>query len=258
MAAWTLLVFVQLVSPLWYATPDACAYLSIARSIATTGQPTNLGSPHLRYGVGYPFLISPVFLWQVSPFLVLSLLNAALAILYVIGTYIWVRRHVPQASLLIALFAAGNVIILCILRRPLSEAFFLPLMIWLLIAWDGVRREDGTISWLRLLAAGVLISTLVVIRQAGIMFAAGFGLQMIICACRRNCTWRRGGLDAGCGTASRAGGGGNDRRGQPNRGGEWDVVPLGRAAALPRHGGVRFWGSIALGSVLGRHAGAHH
>jgi hypothetical protein len=190
-AAWALLVIVQLVSPLWYATPDACAYLSIARSIATTGQPTNLGSPHLRYGVGYPFLISPVFLWQVSPFLILSLVNAALAILYVIGTYLWVRRHVPQASLLIALLAAGNVIVLCILRRPLSEAFFLPLMIWLLNAWDGVRREDGSISWLHLLAAAVLISTLVVIRQAGIMFAAGFGLQMMICAYRRTCTWQR-------------------------------------------------------------------
>src|SRR5262249_13074602 len=59
LAAWVVLVAAQIVTPLWYPTPDACNYLSIARSIATQGTVTRLGDRNPMYGLGYPLLVSP-------------------------------------------------------------------------------------------------------------------------------------------------------------------------------------------------------
>jgi hypothetical protein len=180
----------QIVTSLCYLTPDVCAYLSIARSLATTGTATNLGSPHLMYAVGYPFLISPAFLHDSFPFVLITLCHFALAVLYLVGTYVWVRRHAAEAAVPIALMALGNVIVLSIFRRALSEVLFLPVMIWLVNALAAIG--NGTVSVRRaLLTAGLLLGTLVIIRPTGILFAGGFGLQMLICVRRGEVTWRR-------------------------------------------------------------------
>ncbi|MBV9122410.1 MAG: hypothetical protein JO112_03480, partial [Planctomycetes bacterium] len=189
LAAWCLLLAVQIITPLWYPTPDACAYLSIARSLAATARPTNLGDTYLMFPLGYPSLISPLFLVGGCPFLALTLLHAALSGLYLAGTYVWVRKHAPEAALPIALLAVGNVLVLGILRRALSEAAFLPLMIWLVNALGAIPRSRTV--WRPLLGAGVLLGLLVAVRQAGIFFAAGFGLQMLLSARRGLLTWRR-------------------------------------------------------------------
>lgn len=99
LVAWSLLVAVQVVSPLWYPTPDSCNYLSMARSIATEGTVTRLGTRNPMYGLGYPVLVSPVFLASEQPFLLLSLVHLGWAGLYVWGTYRWVRRYAPEAAL---------------------------------------------------------------------------------------------------------------------------------------------------------------
>src|SRR5690242_16975072 len=57
-ACWAALVGVQIITPLWYATPDASGYLSIARSLARGGPPTYLGSRNLIFGIGYPAVIA--------------------------------------------------------------------------------------------------------------------------------------------------------------------------------------------------------
>jgi hypothetical protein len=189
-ALWSLLLIAQTIGPLWYKAPDSCAYLSIARSLATAGHPTNLGHDHLMYGVGYPLLISAVFLADADPFLLLSLVHTGLAIFYVTGIYFWSRRYAARAALAIALVAVGNVIVLCNFRRPLSEAFFLPVMIWLVYALD-VLSNSERVAWAPLAAAAVLISVLVVIRQAGILFAGGFALQLAIAAWRKQLSWQR-------------------------------------------------------------------
>ena len=40
------------VGPMWYATPDGVAYLSIARSLAGADAPANLGRPQLGFPIG--------------------------------------------------------------------------------------------------------------------------------------------------------------------------------------------------------------
>jgi hypothetical protein len=189
LAAWGALVAVQLVSPLWYATHDASRYLSIARSTATTGQPTNLGSPHLVYGAGYPLLISPAFLFGPYPFLWLSAAHALMAALYLAGVYVWARRYVPEAAVPFALLAVGNCIVLTLLRRPLSEAAFLPVMIWAASALTAIPGSRA--AWRPVLAAAVLLSFLAVIRQAGVLFAVGFALHLALRAWRGEMSWAR-------------------------------------------------------------------
>ncbi len=177
LAAWVLLVAVQVISPLWYPTPDAANYLSIARSLTTKAVPTRLGSPNLVFGIGYPLLVSPVFLVAERPFLALSLVHLTWAGIYLAGSHAWARRYVANASLPIALIAVGNVTALVLFRRALSEVAFLGVMIWLAHALAGLP-QPGRRGALRLLAATLLLTLLVLIRPAGILFAAGFALVL--------------------------------------------------------------------------------
>jgi hypothetical protein len=189
LVGWGVLLAAQVISPLWYPTYDSARYLSIARSAATAGRLTNLGSTHLVYGVGYPLLVSPVFQTGPFPFLLLSAVHAGLAALYLAGTYVWARRHVPEGAVPAALLAVANAVVLVTLRRALSEAAFLPVMIWAVNALSAVPRSRR--PWRPLAAAALLLSLLAVIRQAGILFVAGFGVQLAAAAWRRELSWGR-------------------------------------------------------------------
>ena len=190
LSAWGLLVALQLISPLWYPTPDGCSYLSIARSLAANGQPTNLGSDNLYYSIGYPILIAPVFLVAGSPFLLLSVIHAVLTGVYLAGTYMWVRRHVAEAALPIALLAVGNVIVLLIFRRVLSEVAFMAVMVWFFNLLAMIRQDDR-IRWPVFLTAAVLLIVVALIRPTGLLFAGGFGLVMLNSARKRKLSCSR-------------------------------------------------------------------
>jgi hypothetical protein len=187
-AGWGVLLAVQIISPLWYPGYDAVRYLSIARS-AMGGHAANLGSPHLVYGVGYPLLISPVFLSGPFPFLWLSLLHAALAAVYAAGTYLWVRRQVAEAAVFIALLAVANSLVLVTFRRALSETAFLAVMIWTVNALSALSHRRA--GWRLAPVAALLLSLLALIRQAGILFLAGFVVLLTIRAWRRELSWGR-------------------------------------------------------------------
>jgi hypothetical protein len=189
LAGWGVLVALQILSPVWYPTHDASRYLSIARSAATTDHVTDLGSRHLVYGIGYPLLVSPVFLCDAYPFFLLSVAHAVFAAVYLAGCYVWARRHVPEAAVLIALLAVANSIVLVTFRRPLSEAAFLPVMIWAINALAAVPAARAV--WRPLLAAALLLSLLAVIRQVGVLFAAGFGVCLAVRAWQRQMSWPR-------------------------------------------------------------------
>ena len=98
LACWVVLVGVQIITPLWYATADTCCYLSIARSLAHGETPTNLGSRNLIFGIGYPAVIAPAFLLSATPFLLVTAINAALATAYLAGVVVWARRYAPAAA----------------------------------------------------------------------------------------------------------------------------------------------------------------
>ncbi len=191
LAGWAVLAAAQVITPLWYPTPDACGYLSIARSLASGAPPTNLGSRNLVFGIGYPLLIAPAFLLGAAPFLAVTAINAALAAAYLAGVVAWAWRREAAAAWPIALLAVGNVIVLALFRRALSEAAFLAALIGFVIVlptFPGpVRRRD-------LLAAALLLVALVLVRPTGILFAAGWALLLALQVRAGFLTWRRAGL----------------------------------------------------------------
>jgi hypothetical protein len=187
-----LVLAAQIISPLWYPTYDASRYVSIARSVAKGEYVTSLGSPHLNYGVGYPLLISPVFLVATNPFYLVSGLNAVFAALYLAGAYFWARRYAPEGAVLLALLSVANVIVLSIFRRPLSETAFMAVMVWAVNALSAIPRSRK--AWCPVLLAAILVSLLVVIRQVGILFVGGFAWHLAILAWRREMSWLRAAL----------------------------------------------------------------
>jgi hypothetical protein len=185
---WAALVGVQIVTPLWYATPDACGYLSIARSLTSGEAPTYLGSRNLVFGIGYPTLIAPAFLFSATPFLLVTTINAALAAIYLAGVVTWARRHAGAAAWPIAIIAVANIVVLALFRRALSEAAFMAAMIWFVVLLPDFprppRRRD-------LAAAAVLLIALVLVRPTGILFGAGWALVLAYRVRARTISFRR-------------------------------------------------------------------
>jgi hypothetical protein len=171
-----MLAGVQIVTPLWYATPDTCGYLSIARSLSQGKPPTNLGSRNLLFGIGYPALIAPAFLLSASPLLAVTAINAALATAYLAGVVTWARRH-SAAAWPLALIAVGNAVVLALFRRALSESAFMAALMGLVVLLPKVPEP---IRWRSLLAAAALLVALVLIRPTGILFGAGWALLLAV------------------------------------------------------------------------------
>lgn len=177
LALWALLVLVQIVTPLWYATPDTCTYLSLARSFATTGHFTNQGGQNLIFPVGYPLLISPAYRLGTQPFLAITTIHAVLTTVYLAGVYVWVRRYAAEAALPIALLAVGNVVVLALFRRPLSEVAFMTVLIWLGNVLCQVVPEC---SFKSVSGAAALLLLLALIRPTGIVLVGGVAVYLFV------------------------------------------------------------------------------
>jgi hypothetical protein len=187
------LPFLLQISPYWYPTPDASSYLSLARSIVRDDhRPKNLGSDQLFFSLGYPLLISHAFVLADSPFLLLSTMNCALGVLYMLGVYVWARRNVPEAALAITALALVNVDVLALYRRPLSEVAFMPLLIWTINLLQPLATSSFSRSTLGTVFLGSLAQVfLAMVRPAGILVAAGFAVVMAAAAWRGTLSWRR-------------------------------------------------------------------
>jgi len=164
------------VTPWWYATPDGSAYVSIARSVFTRDHIGALGNPQLGYPIGYPALISPAFLVSDRPFLLLSLFNVLLWIALLIGLYRWAHSVIPEAAWLLTAVVLANVNVGILYRRTLSEAAFLPLMMWAVVALNEAlvsTERYGNGRWILGLLL-LLVTTLT--REAGLCIAGGLAL----------------------------------------------------------------------------------
>jgi hypothetical protein len=96
----------------------------------------------------------------------------------------------PEAALPVALLSVGQVTVLVIFRRALSEVVFMPLLIWAVNALEaslaGPKGRRG------LLATAVLLMVLLALsKQAGILLVGGFGLGLCVRAWQRQVPWRR-------------------------------------------------------------------
>jgi len=188
--ALALLLAVQ-ISPLWYASPDGAAYLSIARSIAHGVPMTRFGSAELSYPAGYPLLISPAFLVAPRPFVLLSIVQWAMGVLFALGVYCWMRRTLGVGALWLTALVMANATVWTLNRSTLSEPAFLTLMIWTINALDAVlvprragARQSVLQARLRLAAAAIGLIALASIREVGVFAAAGFVLAMLARAAR--------------------------------------------------------------------------
>ena len=189
MAIPALLLAIQ-ISPWWYPTPDAVAYLSIARSVAVNHRLSNLGGVHLAYPPGYPLLISPAFLISSRPFMAVSIIHWLMALIFMAGVYRWSRRLAPAAALLLAGLAVINAAFWIYYRRTLSEIAFMTIMIWTVVALDSAL-EAGTrgARAIRAAAGTILLVAMALIREPGVVFAPGFVAAALLCVRDRKLRW---------------------------------------------------------------------
>ncbi len=192
LVAFAILLAIQ-ISPWWYPTPDAVAYLSIARSIALTHRLRNLGGIHLGYPPGYPLLISPAFLISSRPFVALSLMHWVMAIIFMAGVYRWTRSLAPTAAVLLTGLVMVNVAFWIYFRRTLSELAFMTVMIWSVITLNAALETGSLRRSFMLTASGtVLLIALVAIRETGILLAAGFAVAALLMVRDRRLRWTQG------------------------------------------------------------------
>jgi hypothetical protein len=161
--------------PVWPTAPDAVAYLSISRSIATGHGLRNLGFSHIAYPPGYPLLISPAFFFPAFPFAVIAGLHWLLGMMLAIGLYRWARHEGDSAAMLLTALVMVNVSLWTYSRVPVSELAFMTIAVWAVIALNNAmdapnsRRRFGQV-----LLGAVLVLMLSMIREAGVVFAIGF------------------------------------------------------------------------------------
>jgi len=192
LALFAILLAIQ-ISPWWYPTPDATAYLSIARSIALTHRLSNLGGVHLGYPPGYPILISPAFLISARPFLELSFIHWVMALIFMAGVYRWTRSLAPAAALILTGLAMTNVAFWIYYRRTLSEVAFMAVMIWAVLVFDSALEAPRWRAGAMRTAAGVvLLIALVMIRETGVLLALGFAAAALLDVRDGKLRWTRG------------------------------------------------------------------
>jgi hypothetical protein len=186
------LMLLAQVGPWWYASRDGASYLSIARSLADGGPPTNLGREQLFFAPAYSVFIAPVFWISDRPFLLLSLLHAALGVALSFLSRRWFARLSCRDATWLAAACVVNASIGIVLRRTLSEALFMPGLVATALVLEQLRIASKTrLSMALLLGAAAALTALVMTRQAGMMLLPGFACAMAHSAWRRELPWKR-------------------------------------------------------------------
>ncbi len=180
------------IKPCWDASPDAVGYLSMARSFATGEQMTNLSMRHLHYPPGYALLISPLFLLEENPFLLLSILQALLAGLVMLLVYYWSRPILhPVFALGLVALVACNASFIHYASMTLSEMAF---TFWLFLAGMVLTRalaSSAKTSAAWTILGAVLVLCAAVTRQVGIMLIPGCFCAGVVAAWRKEASWYR-------------------------------------------------------------------
>jgi MFS family permease len=177
----------------WLPGPDESSYLSMARSLGTGHGFTRFsGERYLHYAPGYPLLIAPAFVLQaVRPFVAIGLIQWALAVLFMLGLYLWSRKYFGNHALLLTALVMTNVGFWYYYRRTVPEIGFMAAMIWAVnLLTLATERRIGQAIGLTL-AGGALIAFLCWIRPVGVFIASGFGLMLLVLACRGRVSWGR-------------------------------------------------------------------
>jgi hypothetical protein len=168
LAALALLFAIQ-ISPSLYPSVDGCLYL---KTVSDFFSAERLDDFCCLVPPGYPVLIAPAFLFGDRPFLAVSILNWLLAVATIGGVYVWARRLMPSAALLLTTAVAVNISLWTFYRRPTKEIATLAFLMWTVNAMQALlnERRASRVIWLTA-AVAVLTAYLVLIRYAAIIAA---------------------------------------------------------------------------------------
>lgn len=181
LAALALLFAVQ-ISPSLYPSVDGCLYLKTVSDFLSSER---LDDFCCLVPPGYPVLIAPAFLFGDRPFLAVSILNWLLAVATIGGVYIWARRLMPSAALLLTTAVAVNISLWTFYRRPTKEIATLAFLMWTVNAMHSLlnERRARRVIWLTA-AVAFLAAYLVLIRYAAITLAVAFAVAAALLARR--------------------------------------------------------------------------
>ena len=177
----------------WLPGPDESSYLSIARSLGTGHGFTRFsGERYLHYAPGYPLLIAPAFALQAArPFVAIGFIQWILAVLFMLGLYLWSRRYFGSHAVLLTALVVTNVGFWYYYRRTGPEIGFMAGMIWAVnLLTPATERRIGQAIGLTL-AGSALVAFICWIRPVGVFIASGFGVTLFMLACRRHISWGR-------------------------------------------------------------------
>ncbi|HXY34764.1 MAG TPA: hypothetical protein VEI07_11090 [Planctomycetaceae bacterium] len=170
LAALALLFAVQ-ISPDLYPSVDGCLYLKTVSDFFS--QP--LENFCCLVPPGYPLLIAPAFLFGDRPFLAVSILNWCLAVAMIGGVYVWARRLMPSAALVLTAAVAVNISLWTFYRRPTKEIATMAFLIWTVNAMHRLLEERRTNRVIGLTATvAFLTAYLALTRYAAITLAVAF------------------------------------------------------------------------------------
>jgi len=179
-AALAVLLVIQ-VNPWWLPTPDATAYLSIARSLAAHHGLRMFGYSHIAYPPGYPILISPAFWLSPLPFFALAAMQCLMALAFTLGLYRWMTCQAPAGAMLLTALAMVNVTLWIYYHRTLSELAFMTTAIWAVGILDrALDSSTGRGRFLDVVAGAILLILLTLIREAGVLFAVALGVTALL------------------------------------------------------------------------------
>jgi len=192
----TLVLLAVQIGPYWYPECDASIYLSSARAMAQGRDLQHIDSP-LDVGLpGYPVLLAPAFWFGDRPFLLLSLINWAIAALGTLGVYFWARRRCPSAAVLITMITMLNSATLLYYRRSLKELAVLTVLIWTGLLLQRVVDGRSRPTRMGLACTSLILGPLLIlIRYTGILVFAGFAVALCLQLVQRpGSRWQRCGL----------------------------------------------------------------
>lgn len=203
MAAWlagafVLLLVLHLVLAFRFPGPilyeDTMGYLAIARSLAGWRPVPALHAPHGTYHFGYPLLLAPLYLIQDSSWRVFQgarvldslLASSQILLLYLLGLgpFDLGRRFALGAALAAALYPAWLLQSSFVWTESLFALLF---SLWVLLAWEALRRRSG--PWL--LAFGLTGASLYAVHPRGLGLVGVTLAALAAWALRADSRWRR-------------------------------------------------------------------
>jgi hypothetical protein len=179
LAALALLFAIQ-ISPWLYPSEDGCLYLRTVSNFLSTER---LDDFRCLVPPGYPLLIAPAFLFGERPFLAVSILSWLLAVATIGGVYVWARRLMPSAALLLTAAVAVNISLWTFYRRPSKELATLAFLLGTVNVMHRLLDERRLARTVALtLGVALLTAFLVLIRYAAITLVLAFAAAAVLTA----------------------------------------------------------------------------